>query len=388
MTNISEARMDVTKLRQACEVAAARATDTEAAGRLDPEVFDALLATGALRMWIPESHGGRATTVRACLEAIEQVSRADGAAGWSVMIANTTALTAAQLSEEWANTIFADPAACTGGYGMPAGVAQVVDGGLEVTGRWSWGSGTDHCTWIGGGVRVVDGEGSPTAAPDGATSPFVFFEPGDVTLHDTWHVSGLKGTASGDYSVERAFVPDGRWAQIMGGTPRLDEPLTRFSFFGALAAGVAAVTIGLAQHAIDELILIGANVPSGSGRSLAQRNAVQANLARAMAAVGQSRAWLYGEVDDAWNEAVEMGIISDDRRVSIRLAATAAAARCADAVDICHNAAGGRAIFESGDLQRVFRDVHVATQHGMISPRTLEPVGRWAFGLPTSLDQL
>jgi len=164
--------------------------------------------------------------------------------------------------------------------------------------------------------------------------------------------------------------------------------LTRFSFFGALAVGVAAVTIGLAQHVIGELIQIGANVPSGSGRSLAQRNAMQAELARAMAAVVRSRGWLHGEAADAWSEAVEAGVISDERRVSIRLAANAAATRCAHAVDICHNAAGGRAIVESGDLQRVFSDVHVATQHGMVSPRTLEPMGRWAFGLPTSLDQL
>ena len=102
---------------------------------------------------------------------------------------------------------------------MPAGQARVVEGGLEVSGQWAWGSGTNHCTWIGGGVRVVDDAGEPAATADGATTPFVFFDRSDVELLDTWQVAGLEGTASTDYRVERAFVPQGRWVQLVGGTP-------------------------------------------------------------------------------------------------------------------------------------------------------------------------
>mgnify|MGYP006347950845 CR=1 FL=1 len=45
------------------------------------------------------------------------------------------------------------------GFAMPAGRGHRVDGGLIVDGRWSWGSGTHHCTWIGGGV-LIEGEGA------------------------------------------------------------------------------------------------------------------------------------------------------------------------------------------------------------------------------------
>ena len=152
-----------------------------------------------LRRWVAAEYGGEAASVTSVLQTIEDAARADGAAGWCVMIANTTALTSHRIRADWADTIYGDPTACTGGFGMPAGTGKLVDGGLEVTGQWAWGSGTDHCTWIGGGIRVVDQSGESTVTADGAFAPFVFFEPADVKLLDTWHVSGLKGTASTDY---------------------------------------------------------------------------------------------------------------------------------------------------------------------------------------------
>jgi alkylation response protein AidB-like acyl-CoA dehydrogenase len=53
-----------------------------------------------------------------------------------------------------------------------------------------------------------------------------------------------------------------------------------------------------------------------------------------------------------------------------------------------YHAAGGSSIHESSPLQRVFRDVHVVTQHGMVAERTYETVGRMALGLPTDAGQL
>jgi len=45
-------------------------------------------------------------------------------------------------------------------------------------------------------------------------------------------------------------------------------------------------------------------------------------------------------------------------------------------------------VYETSPLQRVFRDAHVATQHGIVAPRTLEVLGRMAFGLPTDTRSL
>jgi alkylation response protein AidB-like acyl-CoA dehydrogenase len=378
----------MSSIEQACEVAQKHAADSEQAGRLDPAVVTSLTEAGAFRIWVPEAYGGPGATISEGLETLIDIGHADGAAGWCAMISSTTALAAYRVRPDWAEKIFADPGSCTGGFGMPAGTATVVDGGLKVTGEWAWGSGIDHCTWIGGGVFVVDSNGSRTTTADGSASPFVFFEPGDVELLDTWHVSGMRGTGSTDYSVTNAFVPEGRWAQFIGGPTHVAGAASRFSFFGALACGVASVAIGLGLHAIDELIEIGAKKPSGSSKSLAERATVQAELAMAKAAVGQARAYLLDVADRAWTVAAKGIDFPDELQVELRLAATAAVQRSVEAVDICYHAAGGVAVYNNSPIQRIFRDVHVATQHAMVAPRTFEPLGRHAFGLPTSLTTL
>lgn len=378
----------MTTLEQACAVADEMATASENAGRLDPAVVTALTDAGAFRLWTPQAYGGAGATISDGINALAQIGRADGAASWCTMIANTTALAGYRVRPDWAEKIFADPSSCTGGFGMPAGRATVVDGGLRVTGEWAWGSGIDHCTWIGGGVVVVDAEGEPTTTADGSPAPFVFFDPADVELLDTWHVSGLKGTGSTHYSVHDAFVPEGRWAQLVGASPVVDGPAGSFSFFGALACGVTAVAIGLAQRAVEELINVGAKKPQSSSKSLSERAVVQSELATAQAAVGQARSYLLSVSDRAWDAIVTGGAVDDDLRVELRLAATAGMKRAVEAVDLCYTAAGGAAVYNTSALQRVFRDVHVASQHAMVAPRTLEPLGRFGFGLPTSLATL
>ena len=79
--------------------------------------------------------------------------------------------------------------------------------------------------------------------------------------------------------------------------------------------------------------------------------------------------------------------MSDESKRLLRLAANNAVERATFAVDRCYTNGGGSAAFLSSPLQRVFRDVHVATQHGMVAPRLMEPLGRMKFGLPTSTAQ-
>ncbi|MDH4077794.1 MAG: acyl-CoA dehydrogenase family protein, partial [Acidimicrobiia bacterium] len=165
-------------------------------------------------------------------------------------------------------------------------------------------------------------------------------------------------------------------------------PLYRFSFLGALGIGVASVMVGLGRRAIDELVALGAKVPVGSSRTLAERPTVQAQIAEADAAVRSSRSFLREVVDQCWEAAATEGRMTGEHKRLLRLAATNMAERCAHAVDLCYHAAGGSAVYETSPLQRVFRDTHVATQHGMIAPRTLEPLGRMVFGLETDTRQL
>ena len=365
----------------------ARAEEIEDLRRLPDDIAAGLREAGFGRALAPTEVGGGEWTVAEVVDAVERLAYFDGATAWCGMIAATTSLIGGHLPETWAETIYGDPHAHTGGFAAPVGRALIDGDDLVVSGRWQWGSGTHHCTWIGGGTVVVDASGSPAALPDGTRAPLVLFAGDEVTFHDTWHVAGLQGTGSGDYSVDALVVPSGRWMQI-GGEPRIDRTLYRFSFFGALAVGIAAVGLGLARRAADELVdLAGGKRPQGSSKTLAERPAVQAALAEADAARRAARHLLDRTIADAWDVAGAGGD-ADDTRVALRQAATHAVTTAASVVDACYTAAGGAAVYRSSPLQRVFRDVHVATQHAMVAPRTMEVVGRARFGLPTDLRQL
>ncbi|MBA2625329.1 MAG: flavin-dependent monooxygenase [Acidimicrobiia bacterium] len=366
----------------------ARSREMEELGHLPADLADALIGTGLFQAWVPARYGGAERSVVDVLDAVEEAAYWEGSLGWCAMIGATTSLLAAWLEPGWAKEVYGDPRSCTGGFALPAGRARVVEGGLSVAGRWQWGSGTDHCTWIGGGCLLVDGDGNVSPRPDGLVAPFVLFDPADVELLDTWDVVGMRATGSTDYEVADAFVPEGRWAEPMTTPPLVDASLYRFPFLGALAVGVSAVALGLARRAFDELVeLAGSKRPAQSNRTLAERAVVQVEVASAEAAFRSARAFVRERVEAAEAAALE-GPLDASHRRDIRLAATTSTLRAKEAVDLLYHAAGGSSVYRTSPLERVFRDVHVATQHGMVAPRTLEPLGRMALGLPTDTTML
>lgn len=374
--------------QEAVATAAPRSAEIEELRRLPRDLVDRLIDTGVFRLWVARCYGGREGTVQELADAIALAAYHDGSTGWCVMIGGTTALNSGHLAPDAAQLIYGDPRAVTGGFGRPAGRAVADGSGLRVSGTWQWGSGTSHCTWIGGGVRIVDEAGEPARLADGTAAPFVYFERDDVELADNWQVAGLRGTGSVDYSVRDAYVPAGRWTSLGGGAaPVVDSPLYRFSLLGALAVGVASVTVGLAARAIDELVALGTKRPDASSKTLAERAPIQADLARADAEWRAARAFLHDTVAQCWEAAATTGEMTDEHKRLLRAAANHAVERCVAVVDTCYLQAGGTAVFTSSPLQRVFRDVHTATQHAMTAPRMWEPLGRLLFGLPTSTAQ-
>jgi alkylation response protein AidB-like acyl-CoA dehydrogenase len=162
----------------------------------------------------------------------------------------------------------------------------------------------------------------------------------------------------------------------------VDIPLAAFPNFSLLASGVAGVSLGIARRALDEIRdLAQGKRPLFSAKTLAQSSVVQAELARAEAGLHAARAWLFGELNEAWNAVLAGGAVDLERRTRIRLATVHAAETAAKATDMAFTWAGGSSVYQSSPLERCWRDAHVATQHLMVSPRMYETLGRALLGL-------
>ena len=179
----------------AVTVARDGADRAEANRRLPPETVDALAAAGLLSMCLPVDLGGPGVGPLETIELIERVAHADGAAGWCSMISSTTSSMAVFLEPDIARSVFA-LARATGGVFAPNGVGRVEGDDVVVSGRWQWGSGTQHCDWVVGGARCDDG-----------IQRTCIFPASEIEFHDTWFTSGMRGSGSLDFSVDEVRVP-------------------------------------------------------------------------------------------------------------------------------------------------------------------------------------
>ena len=359
-------------------VAAEHADEAEEARRLPAVTVDALVGGGLMRMCVPAAYDGPEADPMTLVEAIETIAAADGAAGWCTAIASTTSSLSVFLAPAVAKELYGDPHVVTGGVFAPNGSGAVAGDDVAVSGRWQWGSGTQHCRWVLGGVRCDDD-----------TFRLCWFDAADVTFHDTWYTSGLRGTGSLDFSVDGATVPLARTVQPGISRPTIDVPLAAFPNFALLAAGVAAVALGIGRHALDELVALAEGKrPLFSSRTLAESPYTQIELARAEARLRAARAFLLDELSAAWELAGSRGRIEVSTRAAIRLASVNATESAVAATDAAYTLAGGSSVYSSNVLQRCLRDVHVTTQHLMVAPKLYETLGKLLLGLDANIQNL
>jgi alkylation response protein AidB-like acyl-CoA dehydrogenase len=314
------------------------------------------------------------------MEATETVATADGSAGWCAMIANGGNVAAGYMDEQGAREVFADPTKPTAGIAAPAGAAVRVDGGVKVNGRWAFASGITHCDWVWAGCMVME-NGQPRMTPHGPETIHVWMPVSDVTIHDTWHVSGLCGTGSNDFSASDLFVPGNKIFALLDPSSHRREPLYQMPPLTLFVSQLVCVSLGIARTALDELTEIAqAKTPTMYQTVLADRPVAQVELARAEAALGAARSFLYDTIGDMW-QSVSAGRAVTSRQLAFgRLATMNAAETAATVTRTANTLAGGSSIYSKSSLQRHARDAEAVTHHFTVAPHVWEEAGRVLLG--------
>jgi alkylation response protein AidB-like acyl-CoA dehydrogenase len=365
-----------------------RAAEIEAGRQLPADIAEDFARAGFYRACVPRAYGGLETDPLILTQTIEALAEADGSAAWCVMIGATTGLTMGYVPPATARDLMQDANVIFAGVFAPRGKA--VDQGTDyrVDGRWQWGSGSPNARYLMGGC-VVMRDGRPQTLPSGApVSRMMIVPKAQAGLAGNWDVSGLCGTGSQDFAFQDLAVPKAMSVGLQTDKP-LERPLFAFPVFGLLAIGIASVMLGLARAAIGELVsFAAAKTPEGHRKPLAARGRTQEDVAEAEALVRSARCYLQETVAAAWADASAGGYLSIETRRDLRLAATHAARSSVRAVDLMYHLGGGTSVYKTSPLQRIFRDVHVASQHMMIAPPTMELAGRLFLGQEAELSVL
>ena len=111
---------------------------------------------------------------------------------------------------------------------------------------------------------------------------------------------------------------------------------------------IAAVALGIAQGAIDEIMRIAQRkTPRLSRNMLREQSLFQTQLAQAVALVSSARAWLHAVVSKVWENTVRGEETALVERAEFLLAATNATRSSAAAVELAYTAGGGSAIWSA-----------------------------------------
>jgi indole-3-acetate monooxygenase len=364
------------------QVLAAR-DEGERLRRVPTPIAEALAKAGLLQMFLPRSMGGPELPPLVVFGAVEAISRADGAIGWCTMIASAVSNSMGLLEADVGREMAGWPADMRlAGSIRPMGRARAVDGGHRIDGRWDFASGVNHARWLMCPCVIWDGD-KPTRTPAGVPMTRIFWVPAaSATILDTWHVLGLRGTGSHDFTLTDVFVPKTRSVATTA-PPReqglLYDPRLQLSWIWTATAGNA---MGIARGAIDDFIeLASRNSTTMSTALLRDRPLVQARVAEAEAILSAGRAYVLAAVGDLWTRAGQCPSNLDAAVVQARLAITHSMHEAVRAVDLVFHVAGTNAVYERNPLERHFRNIHVAVQHAAGLPAHMETAGKALLGL-------
>lgn len=347
------------------------AARNEELGRLTDEVVQAMHDSGVFRIGIPKNLGGYEFSPRQVIETLEKVSWADGSTGWALMaLQMISGTTAAYLGKEAAEDLFPNGGySLIAGQGTRLGTARKVDGGYRITGQWSFASGMHQATHIH--TAALDAE---------AGKALVFTFPKEqATLVDNWDVMGLRATGSIDYSTDDLFVPDTHVYDSITMDPLNGGTIYRMGLANMSGICHTGWALGLGRRLLDEMQAL-ARKKTGTPGASVDTQQFHAEYAQAEAKLRAARAWAM----EVWadNEAtLDRGELLDTEQETLtRLMLNNTTWSVHDVCMTVYKWAATAAL-RSGDLQRIFRDMHAGTQHVTSGPVVLQKCGRRLAGL-------
>jgi alkylation response protein AidB-like acyl-CoA dehydrogenase len=374
MTSIADTDRLVSLARGMRDLVTAEAAESERMRTLTPAIVEQMWATGLMSAFNPAAAGGVEPSFAEMIETWIEMAWQDGSFGW-IGIANlpSSFAAAAYLPDEgFAEVFTANHNLVTlGGQFFPNGQGNAVDGGYLLSGSWSFGSGTGHSQYVAAGFLPMD-NGEIRWAAEGLPEMQVAVVPrAQISFNDGWHVQGLKGTGSYDYSVQEVFVPASRTFELFTRRPcRGTSPATRMGLMPVTAAGHASWALGVAKSMLDDVQdLAATKFRMSDMASLASRPTFQKGLAHHRAAWRAARLLVLDAFTTAEAAVAAGEELTPALRADMRVAAVYATDTARGCAEWAHLVAGTSAIREGSRLERAFRDVYTGTQHAFISEK-------------------
>jgi indole-3-acetate monooxygenase len=351
--------------------------DFEAAGNraeelrtLPPDTVRTLQDLGMIGLKTPAELGGTPLDPLNFCDVIEELGYVDVSTAWAAMIGvGCAGMAGGWLPDGGARRVFPPdlPLPLIAGQLQPRGTGRPVGGGWVVTGRWSFASGIAHASWVIGAFAVTGADGRVV----------IFIAPKDeVTVIDNWHVAGLVGTGSMDFSMDQLFVPDEMtWDRIA--PPARGGDLFRQEGLLFVANEVPPLCAGMARRALDDMTeLASGTARFAGGKTLSERAVFLKELGRAETKIRAARLVHRDAIAAAWEATLAGTGASPAQHAAAHAASVFAVETSAEVITDLFRYGGGRVLSLSNPMQRHLRNALAARQHVAVTEENYEIAGQ------------
>ncbi|WP_179470866.1 acyl-CoA dehydrogenase family protein [Mycolicibacterium vinylchloridicum] len=363
---------------------AQRAAEAEELRRLPDATIADFRAGGLARLLLPARYGGAQAPFPAILQPVRRMAHGCASSAWTLGFYTLHNWMLALFGEQAQDEVFADgPVLCPAPL-APTGRGVPVDGGVRLSGRWSWATGIMAADWVMVGALC---------GADGMDPVLALLPAEDVAVEDVWHTDGMRGTGSHDVVVTDAIVPEHRLvkvADVYGGTSPgaalHDGTAYRWPMVPALALLAAMPALGAAEYVADAFATrVGERVLAYSGVAQKQQPAAQIRLGDARVRLRALDGLLADTVAMIETKVDAGERIPRSMRAGARVAAAHIVHESRAVVADLLESSGASAHFLHNPLQRAKRDIDVISGHVVFDyDVSRELAGALEIGAPIS----
>jgi 3-hydroxy-9,10-secoandrosta-1,3,5(10)-triene-9,17-dione monooxygenase len=366
---------------------AARADQAEQDRRVPVETIAELQEAGVFKMLQPKRWGGLEADPVEFYDVIRTIASVCGSTGWVSSVVGVHPWQLALFPNEAQTEVWgSDNSTLVSSSYAPTGKLTPVEGGYQATGRWSFSSGCDHCSWVLLGAMVIGPEGKPI---DFLT---ILVPRSDYTIHDVWDVVGLRGTGSNDIEINDVFVPAHRTLSFKDvgalkcpGQAENTSPLYKLPFGTVFSYTITTPIIGIATGAYNAHIerMRERTRISYGGQKVSGDGFAHVRVARAACDIDAS--WL--QLERNLNEQMKYAVAGEDMPLELRLRGrrdqVAGTERSISAIALLFKNSGGHSLKNGNPIERAWRDGNAGSVHAANdTERWLALYGKGEFGLP------
>lgn len=343
------------------------ASASEGLGTLHPEILEIAYQQQWFKLYVPKTYGGPGKLLPEILRLEEELAYLDGSLGWTVTLCSGAGWFAGFLDPTLAKIIFADRNVCFAGSGAIGGTAIQNANGYLLNGHWNYASGALHATIFTANCHLQNEDGSPILSADGVqeVKSFILLKD-EVNILPGWSYFGLVATGSHAFDAKDLQVPFNRTFQINKAI-KVDIPGFDYPFLQLAETTLAVNSAGMAKRFLEltEELFYGR-----TGMKRYTENQVlyfEVEFKRCMQEFENARKEFYEVFDLSWNSLITNKTIAENLLKKVSLASRKLAHTSRGVTDILFPYCGLEAAKTNSKINRVWRDIHTASQHSLLT---------------------